>query len=245
MKLRVAPYLILASILFTQAAQAQYDVTEPVMPNKRQSFGVNLTPAAVILMNGSSLIARFGAQYKYQFKVNQRIRVGVNYEMIDRFQESVSQAEVIGFTEASITYRVRTRNHYTSDFRLGLEWFKPNRTFSMVYGVDAFAGVLVEQDSYDDLTWDYDGINYFPSSTVDPYRFKQEARFMTVGMDLTIGQQIKASDKVMFVVRWTPQFNLAFPIAETFSDPEQRQTPAVSRMEFRMRGIEVFAHVLF
>lgn len=245
MILRLAPYLILAAFLLPQTGMAQYEVVEPEMPHIRNSIGVNITPAAVILMNGKGVISRFGAQFKHQFKVNQRWRIGVNYEILDRYQESVSEAEVIAFETGTITYRLRTAYHYTSDLRLGMEWFKPNRIFTMVYGVDVFAGILVEQNSYNDLTWDFDGIGYIPSSTVAPYFFSQESRFMTVGMDLSIGQQIKAKENLMFVIRWTPQFNMALPISETFSDPEQRYSPSIGRMEFRMRGIEVFAHVLF
>ncbi|NQX91358.1 MAG: hypothetical protein HRT74_04350, partial [Flavobacteriales bacterium] len=44
------------------------------------------------------------------------------------------------FSDTTITYLLETRDAYYYDFRVGMEFFKPNRTTTMVYGFDAVIG---------------------------------------------------------------------------------------------------------
>lgn len=237
--IRTAVFLVFAKCSFLAEGQIYQEFE---MPEEIHSVGINLTPAAVVLMNGSSFVSRFSAIYKRQTSVNQRVRVTLDYEIIENLNESISNASVVDFGEDFITYRLDNIYQYSTDVRFGLEWFKPERTFSMIYGVDAFVGIGVRSEGYEDRTYTLDESGFHPKGTQAE---SQEVRQFLTGVNLSIGQQIRTSEKVDVVVRWTPQFNLAIPYSETYSNPELRDEPEEPNLEFRPRGIELYLYVRF
>jgi hypothetical protein len=196
-------------------------------------------------MNALSISPRYSLSYKRQLDINKKIRLSGFYEIRDRFEESLSEATVTNFTDTTITYRLDHRNHFVADIRLGLEWFKPNRTTTMVYGVDLLAGLSTQIDGYSILPRYKTDLGFVPSPFVATTSYEQEITYFIVGFDFSIGQKLTTGDKLNFVIQWTPQFHYEFPIQEKYTDITQRDRSPADSFEFRIRGIEVFANYLF
>jgi hypothetical protein len=169
----------------------------------------------------------------------------LNYEIRENFEESLGQGEILNFSDTTLTTRLDEAFYFTYDFRIGMEWFKPEKATTMVYGLDVFVGIENEKDGYriipEYLT---EGI-LVPSPFVAAYRYEQEIQFLIAGFDFSIGHKFNASEKVNFIVRWTPQFAYRTPISERYSDLTFRENPAVSTVVFRLRGIEVYLNYQF
>lgn len=239
---------LLAALLLGLTATAQYEPFEPpqeaTMPVYRHSLGLNLTPAAVILMNGQSIISRFSLCYTYQLTPHSRLRSSLNYEILDYKDESLSEATIVGITGNDVTFHQDRIFHSVADFRVGMEWHRPEQIFSMVYGADLFGGVLNEQDSFTEVTWTLGETGYKPSNTPTTH-FEHVRRYMLVGGSVSIGQQIQVKDKLRFVFRWTPQFHLALPAGETITNAELRTEPPTPKTSFRLRGVELYGYLSF
>ena len=239
---------LLAALLLGLSAAAQYEPYEPPkeasLPAHRHSLGLNLTPAAVILMNGRSIISRFSLAYTYQLTTNSRVRSSLNYEILDYKDESVSEATIVGITGNDITFQQDRIFHSVAYFRVGMEWHRPDQTFSMIYGTDLFAGMLNEQDNYSEVTWTLGPNGYKPSSVPNTH-FEHLRRYLLVGGSVSIGQQIRVSDKLRFVFRWTPQFHLALPASERITNAELRTEPPTPKTSFRLRGVELYGYLSF
>jgi hypothetical protein len=232
-------------MLITMCASAQYTSDELEMPGNLNTIGTNLTPAVVVFMNAFSMSPRYSLTYKRQVDVSKKLRITGYYEIRDRYEESLSEGQVIDFSDTTITYRIDHRDHYVADVRIGLEWFKPNRATSMVYGIDLLAGIATELDGYRDIPRYETEIGFVPSPFVAETSYEQEIKYLVAGFDFSIGQKLNASDKLNFVIQWTPEFHYLLPIQEKYSDITQRDRAPSDSFEFRLRGIEVYANYLF
>lgn len=236
---------ILLLLLSVSSMSAQYTSEEMEMPSNLNTIGTNLTPAVVVFMNAFNVSPRYSLTYKRQIDVSKKLRLTAFYEIRDRYEEDLSDGTVIDFTDTTITYRIDHRDHYVMDLRVGLEWFKPNSATTMVYGVDLLAGLSTELDGYRDLPRYKTDIGFVPSPFVLESKYEQEITYFLAGFDFSIGQKLNVSEKLNFVIQWTPQFHYQIPISETYSDITARDRAPADSFEFRLRGIEIYANYLF
>lgn len=242
---RICIVLTCGLLLLTNLCNGQYEEKIIEMPKARNSIGLNLTPAAVVFMNGQNLTSRFSILYKRQTSINFRWRFTLNYETLENFEEEVADGRVVFFNDSLITYRLDNALHQAFDIRAGMEWFKPDRMFTMIYGVDVFAGIQVEEDGFDELSWDRNAFGFFPSAYLAPVNYTQEITYGYAGLDLSIGQQVHVKENLFVVIRWTPQIALHFPLSESYSDLELRNETPATTTQFRLRGLEVYANIRF
>ena len=227
------------------SASGQFEPRLDSMPDHRNTFGLNLTPAVVIFMNSYQNNPRFSAAYKRQTHVNKKIRVTANYEIRQNFEEDITQGQVLEYSDTTITYRIRNANHRSFDARIGMEWFKPNRKVTSVYGVDVMLGSLSEQDGHRTIPLYFNGEDQVPSPFIAQSTYMQTVQYALLGFDFSIGQRIRFSEKTNMSIRWTPEFFYRIPIQETYSDFTQRIETPESGIELRLRGIEVYLNYNF
>jgi hypothetical protein len=243
-------YLItfLFGVLIVQHTWSQYDYepAEYPMPNERNTFGVNLTPAAVVLFNGYPIIPRFGLYYKRQTKPNRTFRILANFENIEQYAAK-RDAFPVQFTDTTVTYEVRDRHYFNVDLRIGVEFFKPGERFSMIYGVDVFGGLAVRNDLNINSPWYFNPENesWVPSPFVVSTRASQEVIYGIAGFDFSIAQRLGINDHVYLTLQWMPEVVLQWPIAERYSAPSARIDAPPTTVNFRLRGIELYFHYSF
>lgn len=238
----VNPFLGTPSLL----AQYDYEPTELPIPDQRNTLGFNLSPPLVVLMSALPLNPRFGLYYKRQTKPNHKFRVQANYERIEYFEDERSDLP-LNWSDTTITFLLESRNHYNLDLRLGMEFFKPGQTSSMVYGFDVFMGTAYRRDAR--LTRPYyldpELEVLVPSPFVAPASEWQEVNYLLFGLDFSIGQKIHLRDHVYLCIQWTPEVVYQMPFRETYSAPSARTEAPPSTLEFRFRGIEVYFNYMF
>jgi hypothetical protein len=233
------------TMLMFSSAFGQFEPRLDSMPDQRNTFGVNITPAIVVFMNSYQNNPRFSAAYKRQMDVNRKIRFTLNYEIRENFEEDLLDGQVINYSDTTITYLINYGNHTSFDARLGMEWFKPNRKVTSVYGVDLMFGALTEQDGYRIIPRYFNGEFEVPSPFVAQSRYEQTITYAIVGFDFSIGQRIRFSEKTNMTIRWTPEFFYRIPIQETYSDITQRTEAPDGGVEMRLRGIELYFNYHF
>jgi hypothetical protein len=126
-----------------------------------------------------------------------------------------------------------------------MEWFKPNRKVTSVYGVDVMLGSLSEQDGHRTIPLYFNGEDQVPSPFIAQSTYMQTVQYALLGFDFSIGQRIRFSEKTNMSIRWTPEFFYRIPIQETYSDFTQRIETPESGIELRLRGIEVYLNYNF
>lgn len=230
------------------SAAAQYD-NEPVtyeMPDRINAIGVNLTPGVLFLMNGDPIRAHFGIMYKRQTQPNKKWRFQLGYEMVDRLRDE-RQNLPLEWSDTTITFNHVTRDHFRTDFRMGMEFFKPNRTFTMVYGFDGFIGFerFTEDQRSNPFYLDPQLDAYVPSPFIAPETTSLTVDYTYIGADFSIGQKITVRKHLNFILQWTPELRYRWPIAESFSDPQLRANAPSNDLTFDFRGIELFVNVVF
>jgi hypothetical protein len=195
-------------------------------------------------MNGMSNVSRFSLIYTHQRAPYSRWRVTANYEILDFQDETLSEAAIVGISGDDITLHQDRVFHSSADVRVGMEWHKPDRTFTMVYGVDLYGGIRSEKNSYVETVWTLTPYGYQPSGQPST-SFSHATGYALFGGSVSIGQQIQVKEHLRMEIRWTPEFGVALPISESISDPEQRIEAPVPQMGFRPRGLEVYAFLSF
>ncbi len=244
------PLLIvfLGLVFYVQRGFAQYDhePTEFQMPAERNTFGVNLTPAAVVLLNGYPAVPRFGLYYKRQTKPNRKNRIQANFENIEQYAAK-RDAFPAQFTDTTITYNVRDRHYYNIDVRFGLEFFKPGERFSMIYGFDVFGGIAVRNNLNITTPWYFslEAESWVPSPFVTSTRVSQEVTYGIAGLDFSIAQRLGINDHVYLTLQWMPEVVMQWPIAERYSAPSARIDAPPTTVNFRLRGVELYFHYSF
>jgi len=238
----------IASFLGVSHAYTQYDY-EPAsypMPTECNTLGVNLTPAAVVLLNGYPVIPRFGLYYKRQTRPNRKFRVLANFENIEQY-EAKRDAFPAQFTDTTVVYDVRDRHHYNIDLRLGIEFFKPGERFSMIYGFDVFGGIAVRNDLNIRTPWylDPEIATWVPSPFVVSTRVSQEITYGIAGLDFSIAQRLGLKDHVYLTLQWMPEVVMQWPLNERYSAPSARIDAPPTTINFRLRGIELYFHYSF
>lgn len=226
----------------------QYD-NEPVeyeIPEEINTIGVNITPAAVLLFGAYPATPRFSINYKRQVQPWKKLRVQFNHQVLARYQDD-RDLTPLEWSDTTITFRYETRDYYEFDLRFGAEFFKPDRKTSMVYGFDAFVGMAVEYDQERTSPFWYDPEleGNVPSPFVAPEFFDQDIRWGYVGADFSVGQRLDAPNNLNFMILWTPEIRYRWPIAERYSDLEQRINIPNPEVNFRLRGLELLVHYVF
>jgi hypothetical protein len=241
--------VLIGVIFFSTAAVAQYD-NEPVeltMPEERFELGVNISPAALLLMGGLPIHTRTGIYAKWMVKPYKQYRLGLNYEIEDRYDRELNEAPTM-WTDSTITLLYNSRNNYRYDIHLGVEFFKPNVPFTMVYGFDAIVGFnhienhTYTKELYEDPDYDYQLV---------PSPFKPETEdfaivdYMYFGLDFSVGPKFNFSKNINIMLQWSPELLYERPIRESYSDITQRTTPPRSDLYFNMRGFEAYLQFRF
>ncbi|MFT5185352.1 MAG: hypothetical protein ACI84C_002497 [Flavobacteriales bacterium] len=238
------PLIFLCLIFLAHSTVAQYEPPDETLPETRNTLGTNLTPIAIFLMNGFHSTPRYTLHYKRQNKINRKIRFSVNYEIRERYQEDLEDAAVIAAGDSTVVFKLGRKDDYIFDVRGGMEWFKPNRNFSMVYGLDLYLGYRSVSEGFDTETIRMTDIGFIPANA-DEDTFEHNTEYAMIGIDFSIGPRLTATEKVNFVLRWTPQFGYITPISENYSDPIRRTDPATSGFDYHLRLIEVYVNYLF
>jgi hypothetical protein len=236
--------VLLGLILICHSANAQFEPPDETLPQTRNTLGTNLTPVAVFLMNGYHASPRYTLQYKRQNKINRKLRFSVNYEIRERYQEDLEDATLIAAGDSTVVFSLGRKDDYIIDVRGGMEWFKPNRTFTMVYGVDLYIGYRSVSEGSETKTIKMTELGFVPAN-VEEEAYEHNTEYGMIGFDFSIGTLFKATEKVNFVLRWTPQFGYNTPISETHSDPTRRTDPASGGVDYHLRLIEVYVNYMF
>ncbi|NNE55498.1 MAG: hypothetical protein HKN32_05725 [Flavobacteriales bacterium] len=237
--------VLMAALLVSLGVDAQYEPRNDTLPERLNTLGINLTPAVVVSMNALPFSPRFSFIYKRQLQPNFKVRATVGYEVRSSISEDLSTGRVIDFSDTTVTYLIERANHSTLDLRLGMEWFKPNRPTTMVYGIDLIAGIAMEDDGYSTIPRYFNGDGFVPSPFEEQFDYDQEIDYFLLGFNVSIGQKLVVDEKLNFILQWTPQVAYRIPISEFYSDATQRDQPAISDVEMRLRGIEIFVNLMF
>lgn len=237
--------ILIVTTLFFNVAFGQFEPRLDSIPNQRNTFGVNLTPAVIVFMNSYQNNPRFSAAYKRQTDINKKIRVTINYEIRQNFEEDLSNGRVLDYSDTTITYQLASAYHRSYDIRLGMEWFKPTRKVTSVYGIDLMLGTLSEQDGHRIIPRYFNGEFEIPSPFVAPSSYQQTIQYALIGFDFSIGQRIRFNEKTNLTIRWTPEFFYRIPIQETYTDITLRTETPKSGIVMRLRGIELYLNYQF
>ena len=236
----------LVLLMVIGSCSAQYEVEELSMPESLNTLGVNVTPAAVVLFNGIPLKPRFSLVYKRQTDVSKKLRATLNYQINERFY-NVRNDLPLNYSDTTITFLRESKDEFAYDLRLGMEFFKPNRSTTMVYGFDVLVGMnetfyeKTTQPFYIDPTCECT----IPSPFVPGVRNSAEIDYVYFGADFSIGQKLQAKEKINVILQWTPTLTYSMPIKENYSDFSARENAPVSELNFNLQGIELFVNYVF
>lgn len=232
--------------LFSFVSYAQYEVEELAMPETLNTLGVNITPAAVLLFNGLPIAPRFSVVYKRQTDVSKKLRATFNYQINERFFD-VRNDLPLNYSDSTITFLLESEDDFSYDLRLGVEFFKPNRTTTMVYGFDVLVGMnqtyseKTTQPFYTDPSCDCT----VPSPFVASMKSTTEIDYMYFGADFSIGQKLKAREKINVMLQWTPTLTYKIAVSENYSDISARENAPSNELHFNLQGIELFVNYVF
>lgn len=237
--------LILCLFICTQS-QAQYEIEELTLPETLNTIGINLTPAALVLFNGIPYQTRFSAVYKRQVDVSKRLRFTLNYLIDERYFQERNELP-LSFSDTTITFLLESEDNFGVDLRVGLEYFKPNRNTTMVYGFDVFLGYYFENSEEETQPFYIDpSCNCtLPSPFVLAQKRETHIEYLLAGADFSIGQQLNLSDKMNFIIQWTPSVFVKLPVNEEYTDISSREEAPQNSVDFNLRGFELFLNYVF
>jgi len=224
---------------------AQYEPPVFEMPKTRNTIGLNISPAVVLLLNAYSFNTRYSLTYKRQTDVNKKIKLTINYEIRERYEEDLATGSVIHYSDSTINYKLENADHYSWDVRIGMEWFKPDRKASLIYSFDIFGGMMTEIDGYDIIPRFTSPDGQIASPYEERTSYEQKIEYAQIGFDFAIGEKFITGDKTYIVIQWTPQFAYQLPINEYYSDPSERDGVPSNGFAFNLRGIEVYLNYVF
>lgn len=232
------------AICISTFTSGQYDnePVELVMPDERLELGVNITPAGLLIMGGLPIHTRTGIYAKWLVKPFKQYRLGLNYEIEDRYDRQLNEAPTL-WTDTTITLTYDSKNDYRYDVHLGVEFFKPNTPFTMVYGFDAILGLnhleqhTYTKELYEDPEYDYQLV---PSPFTPEVETFVMVDYLYFGLDFSIGPKFNFSKHVNLMFQWSPELLYERPISERYSDFTQRSEPPRSDLYFYLRGFDVY-----
>ncbi|MEO0405534.1 MAG: hypothetical protein AAF193_11740, partial [Bacteroidota bacterium] len=111
------------ALLVVFCAQGQYEPETYEMPSTRNTIGVNITPAALVVMNSIPVKPRFSLSYKRQVAPNKKLRAMLNYQIEERFFDERDDVP-LSYSDTTITYLLESRDAFNYDIRFGMEFFK-------------------------------------------------------------------------------------------------------------------------
>lgn len=241
--------ILFISLCMSTALRAQYDnePVEVVMPAERFELGVNISPAALLLLGGLPIHTRTGIYAKWMVKPYKQYRLGLNYEIEDRFDRELNEAPTV-WTDTTITLLYNSRNNYRYDVHIGVEFFKPNVPFTMVYGFDAILGFnhienhTYTKELYEDPEFDFQLV---PSPFTPETEDYAIVDYLYFGADFSVGPKFNFSKNINLMLQWSPELLFERPISETYSDITQRTSPPRSDVYFNMRGFDAYLQFRF
>ena len=135
------------------------------------------------------------------------------------------------------------------DLRVGVQWSKPDKKISSVYGFDVFAGQRKEVLENHYVPYALDTALcancYVPSPLVSDRLYRSTTTWLVAGVDFSLGCLFRPSEKVNLSLQWTPEFVFINPLSEEYNVPEARTKAPENEFSFHFRGIEFFLGYLF
>lgn len=244
----VTAILVIMLVFSGQHVWGQYDLDSLVMPKAVNSIGLNLTPFGVILLGGRSDRYRVGLSYKRQVDVSKKLRARGQFERLRHVENELTEIPW-DWSDSTIVFQHFTYNDYQYDLRFGLEFFKPNRTTTMVYGADVIIGYAV----------DYEGGNlnafkignescdscYFPDPDIPDQEWETQLDYAVLGLDFSVGQMLRIDDQWSITLFWSPELLYRIPVKEYYSSAALREKAPDSEFIMRLRGIELWLNFEF
>ena len=239
--------VVLACIItIHHCSQAQYLPDSLVMPKTLNTVGTNVTPLGILLMNGIPVKPRFSLIYKRQVDVNKKLRIWTNYQVDERSFDERSDAPV-DYSDSTITFLDESRDDFSYDLRAGMEFFKPNRVTTMVYGFDAVVGVA--ETYYESNTRPFYEDPVLEAIVPSPFKLSEQSSseidYFYFGADFSVGQKLNSGENFNFILQWTPTLLYRIPIREVYSSDELRLESPDQGLLFDLRGIELMVHYIF
>lgn len=235
--------ILLFLLLDTDRCMAQYDLDSLVMPEEIHTVGVNVTPFGIMVLGGDSERRRFGVTYKKQVDVSKKIRVRGQFERL-RYADNELTEIPYSWTDSTITFEYYSYLDMQYDVRVGIEFFKPNRTTTMVYGADVIAGYATDYDEgylrsfkVDTTFCDY---CFRPHEIEGLTEWEKQIDYGVVGLDFSVGQMLRINEIINITLLWCPELIYRIPMKEYYSVPSQREDAPESQLRMRLRGIELW-----
>jgi hypothetical protein len=211
--------------------------------------GLNLTVPATLLMGAEHFSPRYSLLFRRMLQSNKALRIWANYEILDDYSEDITTADAVPTGANTFEYRADYRSSYRTDVRVGMDWSKPDRAISAVYGADIFAGY----ESY------HFGTNYTPyfldtancSNCWVPSPFeatrseKGELEYLLLGADFSIGCLFRPSEKTEVTLQWTPEITSRSELHSFSDDATALRAIRNDGISFNFRGVELFVGIRF
>jgi hypothetical protein len=236
---------VLTISLGSLSAQSDYVIhdTLPTYVGKNE-IRTNLTPVAVTFMAGEPIIPRWSLMYRRYLSPNKALRVWLNYEQFSFVEEDLTEADIIPTGPSKFNFVAEDQHEYGIDLRLGIDWSKPDRKISAVYGLDVFAGW--ESRQYTEGIYPYYldenlcSTCWVPSPFESPTYERAELTYFKAGMDFSVGCLFRPKDNWEITLQWTPEIAYRSVLDSEFNSDQAMNQIRNDGLSFHFRGLELF-----
>lgn len=212
-------------------------------------LALNLTVPATLLMGAGHFSPRFSLMYRRMLQPNRALRIWANYEILEDYSEDFNSAKTVPTGPNTFEYRAEYRDSYRIDLRVGMDWSKPDRAITAVYGADIFAGLERHDFGTRYTPYFLDTAMcancWVPSPFEAAYSEAGELEYLLLGADFSIGCLFRPSAKTEITLQWTPELTSRSEL-NSFSDSATAlRAIRNDGIGFNFRGIELFAGIHF
>ncbi|MDZ4752076.1 MAG: hypothetical protein SGI87_10705 [Flavobacteriales bacterium] len=221
------------------------------IPLHHHSFGINVSPALVLISGGLPVNPRIGIVYKNQTRTSRKFRLTFNAQFYDPFDidPDVEYYGLALLSDTTRSIRYRSSDKMDMDFRIGLEWSNPTKKVTPFYGIDLILGHSTINDIYGTkftvLDTAFCSNCYVDDITVAPLYNSQTSQFIYAGFDFTVGWKIVIKNKVDLYLQFSPEFRYQAMYNEILDLDEPRMFNYSSGIDFRLRVLEAWVSYRF
>lgn len=214
------------------------------VPWTENMIGINVSPAFGVIGGGAMSASKIFFQYRHMWKKT-NLRISANY--INYFVDN-DRLDVVSISDSSMQFRKYNNNFYTLDLRCGIEYAYHVNKFRFYYGAGLIGG-------YHNYGKDYSLYerNFVENSNLEVKIYDEtieegwyRADMLKLGVDFTLGVDIKMSDNVLMSIQYAPELSYHKFISSERDDPSEVFVGDVDDYwDFRGDFIDIIFSIVF
>ena len=235
---------VLLFLFIAATVRSQYvELDTDTMPAQRNWVGINFTTLVSYATYAIPVNPHVGINFRRQLTISKNLRLGANYYHYDPENDFSREAGTFIIGDSATSYASDT-DRWNAELRGGLEWFKPGKQVSPVYGVEFVGGYEVEREfrreNYSVRDTALCPTCFLPDPGKAPIVFEQETGYTYVGFALSFGFQFRIRNHSAFTLQFSPEFTYIFPVTEYSRDQGGFFLPPVAGLRPAIHPLEFF-----